>query len=42
MHLLRDIEIFKVPVDFRDEIILNVYGFFEGEPGEKVVVRYSP
>ena len=25
-----------------DEVILNVYGFFEGEPGEKVVVRYVP
>ena len=25
-----------------DEIILNVYGFFEGEPGEKVEVRYVP
>ena len=25
-----------------DEIILNVYGFFEGEPGEKVAVKYVP
>jgi len=25
-----------------DEIILNVFGFFEGDPGEKRVVRYLP
>ena len=25
-----------------DEMILNVYGFFEGEPGDKKVVHYHP